>query len=307
MARPLRIEYPGALYYITSGGNAQCDIFLNNDDRIKFLDTLIQAVSRYDWYCHAYCLMDNHYHLLIETMEPTLCKGMKYINGSYTQSFNRAHHRVGHVLQGRFKAILVEKESYLLELSRYIVLNPVRAQMVSSAQEWPWSSYCVTAGQSEAHPLLKADRVLSLLGKKSRKAQDNYRHFVAEGHNQPSPLERLTNQIYLGSDQFIEDMQSKLDSTQSLKYEAHSQKQAAKQPLSYYAKNCLDRKKAMAKAYLSGHYTLELIGKYFGCSCSTVSRAVKAYETQGLILTPPTFDKCKAPGIEMDEKPNMEA
>ncbi|WP_404360599.1 transposase [Methylotuvimicrobium sp. KM1] len=126
---------------MTARGNAQEKIYRDDTDREQFLALLQHAVNRYDWYCHAYCLMDNHYHLLIETGAPTLSKGMKYLNGTYTQAFNRQHHRVGHVYQGRFKAILVQKDSYLLELARYIVLNPVRAQMVKTIKQWRWSSY----------------------------------------------------------------------------------------------------------------------------------------------------------------------
>ena len=137
MARPLRIEFAGALYHVTSKGNAREAIYLTDEDRQQFLTLLENTVKRYDWYCHAYCLMGNHYHLLIETNTPALSKGMKYLNGTYTQYFNRRHQRVGHVFQGRFKAILVQKEAYLLELARYIVLNPVRAQMVRSAKDWP--------------------------------------------------------------------------------------------------------------------------------------------------------------------------
>jgi putative transposase len=138
MARPLRIEFAGALYHVTARGNAQQDICADDADRRQFLDLLGHTVHRHDWYCHAYCLMGNHYHLLVETSTPTLAKGMKFLNGTYTQHFNRRHLRVGHVFQGRYKAILVQKETYLLELARYIVLNPVRAQMVRSAKEWPW-------------------------------------------------------------------------------------------------------------------------------------------------------------------------
>jgi REP element-mobilizing transposase RayT len=125
MARPLRIEFAGALYHITARGNARQDIYLTDDDRELFLEMLQRVNDRHQWQCHAYCLMSNHYHLLIETQTPSLSKGMKMLNGTYTQSFNRTHNRVGHVFQGRFKGILVEKDSYLLELARYIVLNPV--------------------------------------------------------------------------------------------------------------------------------------------------------------------------------------
>jgi len=153
MARPLRIEFEGALYHITSRGNAKADIYKNTKDRQKFLSLLNIVCNRFSWYCHAYCLMDNHYHLLVETNNPTLSKGMKYLNGTYTQIFNQEHKRVGHIYQGRYKVILVEKESYVLELSRYIALNPVRARMVRAVKDWPWSSYRATAGITQAHVL----------------------------------------------------------------------------------------------------------------------------------------------------------
>lgn len=135
MARPLRIEFVGGLYHITSRGNARQHIYFDNRDRTTFLELIDKTRTRFNWYIHAYCLMSNHYHLLIETGTPTLAKGMKLLNGSYTQYFNRKHRRVGHLFQGRYKAILVDKESYLLELARYIVLNPVRASMVRSADQ----------------------------------------------------------------------------------------------------------------------------------------------------------------------------
>lgn len=112
-----------------------------------FLEVLSEVCERFNWECHAYCLMSNHYHLLIETPDANLSQGMRQLNGVYTQRFNRVHGRVGHVFQGRYKGILVEKDSYLLELARYIVLNPVRAGMVRSAKDWPWSSYRATCGQ----------------------------------------------------------------------------------------------------------------------------------------------------------------
>ncbi len=154
MARPLRIEYPGALYHITSRGNARADIFDDNPDREKFLSILGVVVRKYRWICHGYCLMDNHYHLLVETPESNLCRGMRQINGLYTQGFNRRHGRVGHLFQGRYKSILVEKDSYLLQLSRYIVLNPVKAGMVKAPEDWEWSSYQSTAGLSTAPDFL---------------------------------------------------------------------------------------------------------------------------------------------------------
>lgn len=278
MARPLRIEFAGALYHVTARGNAQADIYDDNTDRQQFLSLLQNTVDRLDWYCHAYCLMDNHYHLLIETNSPTLSKGMKFLNGTYTQYYNRQHKRVGHVFQGRFKAILVQKDSYLLELARYIALNPVRAHMVRSAKDWPWSSYRATAGYEENVACLTTDWVLAGFAKTQKVAQQRYRDFVQQGKCQPSPWQKLKNQIYLGDDQFVEDMQCKLNPEQSLKDIPKKQKQAPVKPLAYFEERYKNRVESMAQAYLSGHYSLEQVGEHFGVSYATVSRAVKKAE-----------------------------
>ena len=203
---------------------------------------------------------------------------MKYLNGSYTQYFNQTHRRVGHLYQGRFKSILVQKESYLLELARYIVLNPVRARMVRSAKDWKWSSYRSTAGLTTPDTYLTTDWLLSLFSKNKQVSHQKYREFVQDGKNQPSPWEELKNQIFIGTDEFVEDMQCKIDPKQSLIDIPRKQKQSLAKPLKYYENNNSDPKKAMAKAYLSGHYTLTEVGAWFGCSYATVSRAVKANE-----------------------------
>ena len=278
MARPLRIEFAGALYHLTARGNARQDIYQEDADRDEFLNLLGHVCERYQWLCHAYCLMSNHYHLLVETQAPTLSKGMKVLNGSYTQLFNRKYNRVGHVFQGRFKGILVEAESYLLELSRYIVLNPVRARMVRSAKDWPWSSYRATAGLSTAHPALTTDWILSGFSPIRKAAQSEYREFVQRGRGQPTPWESLKNQIYLGSESFVDDMQCRVSPTQSLQDIPKLQKQSMPKPLNYYREKFSDRAIAMARAYLSGHYTLTQVGEEFGVSYTTVSRAVKAFE-----------------------------
>ena len=145
MAIPLRIEFSGALYHVTSRGDGQEDIYLDDIDRTIIVDIFKEVCKRFNRVVHAYCLMMNHYHILIETPDSNLAKGMRQLNGVYTQRFNRKHRRVGHVFQGRYKAVLVQKEAYLLELVRYIVLNPVRAHMVKAAKDWPWSSYRATA------------------------------------------------------------------------------------------------------------------------------------------------------------------
>jgi len=278
MARPLRIEFAGALYHITARGNAQGDIFICNEDRLKFLSLLSNTCNRHHWFCHAYCLMSNHYHLLIETKDASLSKGMKYLNGTYTQSFNHQNMRVGHVLQGRYKAILVQKESYLLELSRYIVLNPVRARMVREAKEWPWSSYRATAGFTSPDVCLTSDWVLSAFSKTKKVAQKRYQKFVKLGENQPSPWESLKNQIYLGTAKFVEDMQCKIEPDQSLDDIPKLHKQMPTKPLSYFERRFTNRNEAMCKAYLTGCYTLSEVGEWFGVSYATVSRSVKKHE-----------------------------
>ena len=180
MARPLRLEFTGALYHVTSRGDGRDDIYLSDDDRFAWLDTFAHVCKRFNWVCHAYCLMTNHYHLLIETPDANLSNGMRQLNGVYTQNFNRAHQRVGHVFQGRFKAILVEKDSYLLELARYVVLNPLRAKMVRRIEQWPWSSFHATCGQAAKPEWLNTDFILSQFGAQRARAIAKYVDFVHE-------------------------------------------------------------------------------------------------------------------------------
>ena len=198
MARPLRLQFPGALYHLTARGNARQKIFLNDQDRRLFLDLFGKEITQQGWLCYAYCLMDNHYHLLIETPEPTLVAGMRRLNGVYTQAFNRRHRRVGHLFQGRYKAIVVDKDAYLLELCRYIVLNPVRAQAVKKPQSWAWSSYRATLGQTTAPPWLAAAKVRALFANRGA-----YRRFVEEGIGADAPWAKLRGQIYLGREPFL--------------------------------------------------------------------------------------------------------
>ena len=157
MARPLRIELAGGLYHVTSRGDRREAIYLDDRDRRQWLILLGQVCERFNWACHGYCLMSNHYHMVVETIEGNLSQGMRQLNGVYTQYFNRRHRRVGHVYQGRYKAILVEKDRYLLELTRYVVLNPVRAGMVKHAGAWPWSSYRAMTGQATCPSWLQAN------------------------------------------------------------------------------------------------------------------------------------------------------
>ncbi len=275
MARPLRLEFAGALYHVTSRGDRQEAIYETDADREHYLTVLSEVCEQYNWVCHAYCLMDNHYHLLIETPEANLSKGMRQLNGKYTQSFNRAHHRVGHVFQGRYKAILVDKDSYLLELARYIVLNPVRARMVRSAKEWPWSSYRATVGQQAKPSWLNTEWLLAGFGRRKSKAIDAYKRFVKEGKGQPTPWEQLRNQVFLGDETFVVAMQKLIDVDKELSEIPTSQRRAEPRALSYYADKHKTRNKAIVSAYTSGGYTLKQIGEYFELHYSTVSGIIK--------------------------------
>jgi len=276
MARPIRIEYAGALYHITSRGNAREAIFFTDEDRLSFLKILQDQCRTINWLCHAYCLMDNHYHLLIETPDGNLSKGMRQLNGVYTQTFNRHHNRVGHVFQGRYKGILVEKEAYLLELCRYIVLNPVRAQMVRSAKEWPWSSYCSTAGYVEQDELLTSDWILASFAKSKTAAQIKYREFISQGKGQPSPWQSLKNQVYLGNEQFVkEHIDSITDKDVELSEIPKSQRKAKPMTMDYYLKQATNRDDAILRAWNSGGYTQKNIADYFSIHYSRVSKIIK--------------------------------
>ena len=274
MARPLRIEFSGALYHVTSRGDGREDIFCGDDDRVSFLSVIGEVCERWNWVVHAYCLMDNHYHLLVETPEGNLSKGMRQLNGVYTQLFNRAHGRVGHVFQGRYKAVVVQKESYLLELARYVVLNPVRARMVRSAKDWPWSSYRATAGQVEGAPWLQTEWILSAFGVQKRRAIENYRNFVADGKNQPSPWKELRNQVFLGSDDFVEKVQAGMDVGKDLREVPMKQRRPVPKALAHYSAQSEDRDSAIVAAYGSGGYSMREIGDHFGLHYSYVSRII---------------------------------
>jgi putative transposase len=272
MARPLRIEYPGAIYHVTCRGNAGDKVFFVDPDRELFLELLADVVERFTWRCHAYCQMTNHYHLLIETLEATLSLGMRQLNGVYTQAFNRRHRRTGHVFQGRFKSILVEREEYLLELARYVVLNPVRARMVRSARDWPWSSYRATAGFEEARSFLTTDWILEQLGASKVKAQKAYRKFVSEGRG-VTVWENLRGQVYLGSDAFIEEHTPPRTDLSEI---PRSQLVAGRPALLDIVSDP-DDVAGIAHAYLKYRYTQQEIADHLGVNYSTISRRVRAH------------------------------
>ena len=274
MARPLRVEFPGAVYHVTSRGNARQAIVTDDRDRRLFLERLAQVIDRFGWSCHAYCLMDNHYHLLIDTPKPNLSLGMRQLNGTYTQAINRRHHRVGHLFQGRFTAILVEKEAHLLELCRYVVLNPVRATMVTHPRLWGWSSYRDTVGERTAPNWLTTDWILGQFGTRQREAQRRYREFVAEGRDGPRPWDQLTGQIYLGSEAFIAHHQP----DRAIRDIPRRQTQAARPSLKSLFQRRGDEVQLMAVAYRQYGYRLREIADHVGVHEATISRRLKQAE-----------------------------
>ncbi|MBW3671825.1 MAG: transposase [Acidobacteria bacterium] len=214
MSRQLRIEFPGAIHHVTSRGNERRNIYRDERDRRRFLEILEEVVILRRWVLHAWVLMSNHYHLLIETPEVGLSRGMKKLNETYAKWFNTRHRRVGHLFQGPFQNILVERESHLLELTRYIVLNPVRCGAVNYAGDWKWSNYRATAGLKPAPSWLQTDWTLAKFDPWDRaQAREDYRGFVAEARgSEYKPWESLIGRIYLGGEAFCEMVQKIIDS-----------------------------------------------------------------------------------------------
>ncbi len=286
MSRPLRIGYSGALYHLTLRGNARGEIFLDDTDREVFLDVLAFVVERFGWRIHAYCLMGNHYHLLAETPQPNLSRGMRWLNGVYTQRFNRRHERVGHVFQGRFKAILVERDSYLLELARYIVLNPVRAGLVSAPNRWRWSSYRATAGEQLAPRWLSVNWILEQFGASEALARDRYRQFVATGLHYASPWRDLRGQVLLGTEPFVQSLAPTLVAARNMMETPRLQRLAHRPVLASLLRNAdgdsrAERDAAIRDAHIRHAYTLAEIARHVGLHYATVSRIVNRPVQQG--------------------------
>lgn len=275
MTRPLRIEYAGAVYHITSRGNEKKSVFKSDDDRIRFLNTLQHVNKRYNWICHAYCLMDNHYHLLIETPDGNLALGMRQLNGVYTQLFNRFHGRSGHLFQGRYKSILIQKDSHLLEVCRYVVLNPVRAKMAEKPEAWKWSSYRATAGRESVHPCLTLDWVLGQFSRQRSLAEKEYRKFVSWGIGK-SIWHEVRGQAVLGEETFAERMADHLRKHKDIPDIPRSQRYADRLDLEkiFPARILQDRNKRdkrIGEAVEKYGYTQRAIARYLGLHYSYIS------------------------------------
>lgn len=282
MSRPLRLEFPHALYHVTARGDRQEAIFEDDTDRHLFLEILGDAVADFNWLLHAYCLMTNHYHLLLETPDGNLSVGMRQLNGVYTQRSNRKHGRVGHVFQGRYKAILVDREPYLLAVARYVVLNPVRAGMVRRAQDWPWSSYGAMTGQTEPPRGLATDALLAMFGGTRAEAMQRYAAFVAEGVKAPPLWDKLQGQVYLGDAGFVQRMLTKAAATPGLQV-PQAQRRAPPEPLAAIAARHARRDDAIAAAHATGHYSYTQLAEHFGVHFTTVGRVVRRHKASRML------------------------
>ena len=255
------------------------DIYLDDTDRAVWLQTLADVCAKSNYVVHAFCQMTNHYHLLLETIDGNLSDGMRQLNGVYSQYFNRRHDLVGHVFQGRYNAILVQKESYLLELARYIVLNPVRAKLVTDAASWPWSSYILTLGTASPPAWLDTSFTLKKFGDNPADALTAYRQFVLDGIGVSSPLLGAKNQLLLGDDSFIERFQEARPGAE-MSGISRAQRGIQALPLQTYQDQYADRDEAIAHAYASNAYSFKEIAEHFKVSPTTASRAVKNRTTR---------------------------
>ena len=178
MPKQQRVEVAGGLHHIMSRGNQRSTIFFDDLDYVAYLERFAKVVERFGWLCHAFCLIPNHYHLLIETPEPNRGAGMQVLNLSYARYVNWRHRRTGHVFQGPYTTVPVTRDAHLLELCRYIAMNPVRAGLAADPAAWPWSSYRATAGLERVPPYLTVERIRNIFGSAGTSGTDEFRAFV---------------------------------------------------------------------------------------------------------------------------------
>lgn len=269
MARPLRIEFPGAHYLVTSRGEGWDPVFLDKKDRLKWLEILEGVCERFGWVVYAWVQLEDQYLLVVQTRKGNLSSGMRQLNGVYTQWFNRKFDKDGPVFQGRFKSVLFEKEDYLKDLARFVVRMPVSEGLVKDPGKWAWSSFRATVGRETSPDWLGDDELLTQFGKRKSNAAEKFGEFVRDAGKDVPIWEEVKYQSFLGSDDFVD---------LHLNNKTKSRKGAGSRSIKKYLIKGEDEKINMAKAYLEGEFTLDQIAEYFGVHFTTVSRAVKAYE-----------------------------
>lgn len=276
MNRPLRIELENSLYHITARGDRRGSIYQSDCDRLTWLSLLGETCDRFNFEVQAFCQMTNHFHLLLKAVNGELGRGMCHLNGKYSRYFNRAHDLVGHVFQGRYKAILCQSELYLHELCRYIELNPVRAKMVEHPLDWPWSSYTAIMGIVDCPKWLQSDAVLARFGNHKLEARHAYQEFVMAGIGGASPLAAVSNHLILGDESFQASVVGTPIEGNPFEIK-RAQRRAVVRPLHDYFSEYGNQKEAMARAYFSLGYSMPEIALHAGVSVKTVSRAIESF------------------------------
>lgn len=277
MTRALRIQYEGAVYHVTSRGNDGQKTFICDDDRESFLSTLRSVRNRYHWIIHAYCLMDNHYHLLIETKRANLSESMRQLNGIYTQKFNRRHKRRGHLFQGRYKAMICDKDEYFLTLARYIVQNPVRARIVNDLTLFRWSSYSETAANTRKEDNLTVpDSTLSFFSRDREKAKKLYTSFVLSSKDE-NIWDNLKAGFIFGGDDFVHKVNETVEKEERSKEITTIERYSARESLSdlFSFSNTKERNKQILIAHVKHGYKIARIAEHLGIHYSTVSHVIK--------------------------------
>ncbi len=279
MSRPIRIEFPGAHYLVTSKGMDGADVFRDNDDRGVFLNAIDMVVQRFGWNVHAYVLMADHYHLIVDVPKANLSKGMRQLNGVYTQHFNRRHGLEGPLFQGRFKSVLFEPDSYLQQLVRYVALTPVREGVNTSPDRYRWSSHRSTAGLVRRPPFLRPESVLGQFGVREASNQRRYRQYVKDGVGEASPLDERVGQVLLGSDAFLKEHAPRLSGGRGAK--RGPRRAGRKRSLTTIFRNVenvsrIERNGLIRAAHIDQGYTLMEIGDHLGLHYTTVSKVINS-------------------------------
>lgn len=279
MARPQRIEFAGALYHVSAKGQGGGHLFHDAEDAGRFLTILGQVCRRFDWAVMAYCLLPDHFELVVETRRPSLSQGMRRLSGLYGQAFNRRHGRQGPVFQGRFKAVLVDRELYLADVCREVLRAPVEAGLAERARDWRWSS-CRTMLKSGvkagAPDWLAKDTLLRLFSDDPQIAAARFSAFVEIFLSGSDPWSDRRDQIYLGSEGFVDQVQQAVSRVK----EALGLAAEERKPLAWFAETYPEPHEAMARAHLDGGYSQPQVAAYFGVHYSTVSRAASRLAAQ---------------------------
>ena len=276
MSRPLRIQYSGAIYHITSRGNGGDKIFQDKEDYLMFLEELKEVIEYYNWISYAYCLMPNHYHLFIKTLDPNLSMGMRQLNGNYTKKYNVHHKRFGHILQGRFKSVLVEDAGYQGNVVRYITLNPVKARISNSITNWPWSSHKEIMGLTKKSGCVHPNETLSFFHENKETAKKEYNNYLHEKIEEDSTWKDLQSGLILGSLQFARDMVNKYGNKESGEH-IKKERFAGRPSLEEIFEGVKEKNKRnflIFKSFKKHGYTQTEIGECLNLHYSTVSRLI---------------------------------